>query len=125
MFRPNPIRSQPFSLRLSHQERRSLQARAGGEPLGSYIRSRLFASEESDRRPVSFGSAAVERSELAEILAVLGQSNFARNLDDLVRANRSGSLPLRPDTETSLLAACDDIAEIKSMLMKALGIKED
>ena len=125
MFRPNPIRSQPFSLRLSHQERRSLQARAGGEPLGSFIRSHLFASEERIRCPMRHWSSADEQIALAQILALLGQSNIAQNLDDLAQALRSGSLPLPSEIETLVYAAHLDIAEIKSMLMKALRIKED
>lgn len=121
----NPKRTPPFSLRLTREERRCLETQADGEPIGSYIRSRLFDSEESDRRPVRGASMGNDRTECARYLAHLGKSNIAKNLDELVRANRSGSLPLQAETETALLTACRDIAEIKSLLMKALGIKED
>tara|TARA_R110002110_G_scaffold415618_1_gene652467 strand:+ start:2356 stop:2733 length:378 start_codon:yes stop_codon:yes gene_type:complete len=125
MSNRNPNRPPPFSLRLTKKERSILESQANGEPLGSYIRSRLFHSEDSGRHSARVKSAAEEPKELAQILALLGRSNFARNLDDLAGANRCGSLPLWPETESSLLTACDDIAEIKSLLMSALRIKED
>lgn len=120
-----PKRTPPFSLRLTREERRSLEVQANGEPLGSFIRSRLFVDEDRDRRPVRYGCAADKRTALAQILALLGQSNITRNLDALAQATRSGSLPLPAKIEILIYTAHLDIAEIKSMLLKALGIKED
>jgi len=38
-------REAPFSLRLTFEERAQLEAAAGGEPLGAYIKSVLFDGE--------------------------------------------------------------------------------
>lgn len=120
----NPKRPPPFSLRLTQEERRSLEVRAGGEPLGSYIRSRLFDFEVSDRRPTRGRSGADSRKLLAQLLSKLGQSQIASNIDKLAQAVRIGVLPLTPETEPLIQQTASDIAVMKSMLMKALRIKE-
>ena len=61
---------------------------------------------------------------LAQVLALLGQSRLASNINQLARAANSGALPVNPDTEAALTAASTDIAAIKALVMKALGIQE-
>ena len=120
----SPKRPPPFSLRLTQEERRSLETRAGGEPLGSYVRERLFSHEESDRRPMRGRSAVTDRKVISQLLGKLGQSGLATNIDELANAARIGVLPQAPETEASIRKAATDIADMKSMLVKALGIKE-
>jgi len=68
---PNDDTPRPFSLRLSAKQRRDLEVRAGGMPLGEYIRSQLFASDAP--RPPSRGPRPVkDHKALAEVLARLG-----------------------------------------------------
>ncbi|MGK2959073.1 MAG: plasmid mobilization relaxosome protein MobC [Acidimicrobiales bacterium] len=47
---------------------------------------------------------------------------MANNLNQLARAANSGSLPVIPDTEAPLCAACQDISAIKKTLMRGPGI---
>ena len=61
---------------------------------------------------------------LAHVLSKLGQSRLANNLNQLAKAANTGSLPVTPETESALQAACRDIRAIKHVLMKALGIQE-
>ncbi len=109
----------PFSLRLTEAERRTLIKRAGDQPLGTYIRNRILQSD-------SIGNidAMIDKLTLAQILALLGQSQIARHLEDLARAVRRGAVIVTPETESKLTEALLDIRRIKTVLMNALNIKE-
>lgn len=93
-----------------------LEKRAGGVPLGTFIRSTLFngggkVHADSQRR-------------LAQILAKLGGSGIATNLNEINHLARLGALSLTPEIEAEIHQATADITEIKSLLMQALRIKE-
>lgn len=111
-------RAPPFSLRLSAPERAALAASAGGMALGAYVRSRLFGR---DGVPLDAGGRTMDGQALARLLAALGQSKLAGNLADLAEAARIGTLPVTPDTETALRAACATIQQMRTDLLKALG----
>lgn len=123
--KPEPPR--PFSLRLSDEERSTLAQQAGAQPLGRYVRERLFAANDNtiparrgyrQRTPIKHDAA------LASVLAKLGQSGVVSSLNEIARLARLGALPLSPETEAALRDACRNVAEIKSLLMQALGIRE-
>lgn len=115
--------TKPFSLRLTAQERVRLERQAAGLSLGAYIRERLLGGGESPRRTRG-KFPAKDHTALAQVLALLGRSELAASLATLARAVSTGSLPVTPETEATLQKACQDVAAIKSMLMKALGIAE-
>src|SRR5688572_29055181 len=102
----------PFSLRLTPEERQQLEIQAGGLSLAAYVKARLFQSE---RRTPSSKSRTrgkfciKDHKALAEVLAKLGASRLASNLNQLAKAANSGSLPVTPETENALQAACRDI----------------
>ncbi len=111
----------PFSLRLTFEERSRLEYERGDQPLGAYIRDRLFKGEQSKRkrrgkRPVK------DHKELAKLAALLGNARLASNLNQLAKAANSGSLPVTPDTEEALQIACDDVRAMRFMLMRGLGL---
>lgn len=110
-------RPSPLSLRLSAGERTRLERMAEGKPLGGYIKAKLFGNQ---RKITSQPS----HTELARALALLGQGGAGPALRTMARAAERGALPLDPETQASIRAACADIAIIKSLLMKSLGIKE-
>ena len=115
--------TKPFSLRLTLEERARLERQAAGLSLGAYIRERLLGSGETSRR--TRGKFPVrDHAALAQVLALLGRSELAASLATLARAASTGSLPVPPETEATLQKACQDVAAVKSMLMKALGIAE-
>jgi len=121
---PNDDTPRPFSLRLSAEQRRALETRAGTLPLGEYIRSRLF-SDDPRPEPVRRHPRPVkDHKALAEVLARLGASRLASNLNQLARAANAGALPVTPETEAALRQACADIAAMRAALMRALGFKE-
>lgn len=110
----------PFSLRLSEAERARLKAEAGNQPLGAYIRSRLLGEDAAKRRRSR--RPRIDEQTAARLLAELGKSRLANNINQLARAANSGSLPLTPETETALRRACADIQAIRHELMRALGL---
>lgn len=109
----------PFSLRLTFEERAALDRMAGGKPLGAYIRDRLLgervARRASRRRPKTDDVA------MARALSALGQSRLSSNLNQIAKAANMGALPVTPELEDELQAACADIQRMRQALMYALG----
>lgn len=122
MTRDHPGRREaPFSLRLSFEERARLKASAGAMPVASYIKSLLFADDAPVYR--SRRRAPVRDDEaLAQLLACLGASRIANNLNQLAKAANSGSFYFDRETKAQLAAACDDIRVMRQLLMHALGM---
>lgn len=112
----------PFSLRLSAAERAQLEAEAGAQPLGTYIRSRLFDTKGPTRakatvRPVQ------DQQALAQLLALLGSLRLSSNLNQLAKAANCGALPVDEGVEKELTDACQEIRWMRQILMTALGLK--
>jgi len=118
----NKATATPFSLRLTFDERATLERAAGDWPLGKYIRFRLLNGEEAPRkvRKRTRKPLKDERA-LGQLLAELGKSRVANNLNQLARAANTGSLPVTPDTERALRKACAAVQEMRILLMQALG----
>lgn len=115
-------REAPFSLRLTFEERNKLRAAAGDMPLAAYMKSLLF----SDDAPVyrTRGKAPVkDHKALAELLACLGASRIANNLNQLAKAANSGSFYFDRETKATINAACGDIKVMRQLLMGALGVQ--
>ena len=118
-------RPPPLSLRLTLEERRQLENKAAGMSLGGYIRACLFGGNGPIIKKQARGQYRVkDYKALAEVLAKLGASRLSSNLNQLAKAANSGSLPVTPETENALQAACRDIRAVKRLLMTALGIQE-
>jgi hypothetical protein len=114
-------RSAPFSLRLSAAERDQLRAEAGDQPLGAYIKAKVLGG--SRLRSRRSGLAVEDRAALAQVLALLGQSRIANNLNQLAFAANTGALPEVPDAEERLLDALEGVRNIRVLLLGALGLK--
>ena len=117
----------PFSLRLTFDERARLEELAGSEPLGSYIKRKVFdrkcagtrRARSRTRRPIK------DEKKLAHVLAILGQSRLANNLNQLAKAAHLGTLPMMPDTEREIRRACADVALMRRELLRVLGHRTD
>jgi len=111
----------PFSIRLTFEERATLENAAAGMPLGAFVRERLFGEDLTPRR--TRGKNPVkDHQELGHALALLGASRLSANLNQLAKAVNTGSLPVTPETEADLRAACEAVAEMRAALMRALGV---
>jgi len=116
-------RPAPFSLRLTPEERLQLERDAGHQSVSAYIRSRLFNDDASPVR--TRGQSPIkDRAALAEALAKLGQSRIANNLNQLARAANVGALDLTPELEGELHEACAAVAEMRALLVQAVGLSE-
>lgn len=112
-------RPAPFSIRLSTAEKAVLQAQAGQVPLGTYVRGLILgqsAGKRSARRAPSH-----ERSEVAQVLAQLGQSRIAESLSALASQAAMGGLLADTETAARLRQTCDEVSAMRGMLMQALG----
>lgn len=113
----------PFSLRLSAEERAELERRAGSKSLGAYIRAQLLGDAVTRRR--ASRQPAADQQTLARLLAELGKSRLSSNLNQLAKAANIGSLPVSPETEQALVAACEDVRRMRHALLSALGLRSE
>ncbi|WP_171136498.1 hypothetical protein [Ruegeria sp. HKCCC1038] len=110
----------PFSIRFTFEERARLDAERGRHSLAAHIRERLFGDDASVRKKP--GNTSVGDAEaLGRVLAALGNSRLSQNINQLAKAVNTGSLPVTPETEADLTAACEEIRELRLELMRALG----
>ena len=113
--------NRPVSIRFSYRQIDILNREANGKPFGPFVRSLIFEDDGSLRphkvRPVDDPQA------LAQALGLLGQSRIASNLNQLAKVANSGALPVTPETCRKLDQACEDVREMRSLLMKALGTR--
>ena len=112
-------RPAPLSIRLSDKERRKLETLAGDQPLGSFIKSRMFLENGPHGAP-----NAVSRYEmLARLLAALGESEVFANLNVIAKAVQFGDLKLTDVQARQISAACLLVLEMRNDLIRALGLK--
>lgn len=113
---------QILSVPFTPEQMADLARRAGKRPLSAFVREHLFPANDNalpkPARPKPTELAAFA----AKVLAVLGP--VSTTLKSIAHAMASGVLPFAPDTEAAVLKACADIAEIKTLLMKALSFRE-
>ena len=84
-------RSPPFSLRLTQDERVRLEADAGRQPLGGYIKSRLFDGAPPKRRRKT--APVYDDKQIAMVLAVLHAAHPRHESRGILR--HVGNLHLR------------------------------
>lgn len=119
-----PRATKPFSIRLTEDERGTLLARAGRVPLGTFIRDLLLDGKAQAKRRRSL-SPVKDHEALARVLALLGASRIASNLNQLAKAANTGILPVGPETDADLREACAAVVAMRAALMKALGLQKD
>jgi hypothetical protein len=115
-----------LSVPVSPEQRAQLERRAGREPLSAYARGLLFPANDNapPSPPRRIAAPVKDHAALASVLAKLGASGIAPSLQEMARLSRLGALPLSSEIEAAMQQACRDVADIKSLLMTALGIRE-
>ena len=118
--RSRKARRAPISIRLTEAEHEALTGLADGLPISTYIKQVLFRADANLPR---LGTRRVRSDEklLAQILARLGTYGRGPSLTRLASLAESGVFYCDEHTLTQLRLACDDVAAIRSDLMKALG----
>jgi len=116
----------PFSLGLYDEERAQIERDAGKLPLGVYIRGKLLENSAPIKRPRTPRKAhkpTLDHVALAQLLGTFGQSEVFRSLLALSLAAQSGSLPVDEELTDKLHTACDDVRDMRCVLIAALGLK--
>ncbi|MEW7009635.1 hypothetical protein [Lentilitoribacter sp. EG35] len=119
MTKKRNTQTKPFSMRLTFEERANLESRAGKKSLAEFVRSKLFNKDEIENRKEKYKG----RTECAKILGLLGRSEIAKNLNELSRAAKSGSLIVSPDTQVMLDQSIADIHIMRNALLNELGVQ--
>lgn len=110
------------SVRLSREERQTLEQAAQGKTLSAYIRQKLLSSDSINTETVRLSPQARQKL-LAQILAALGKSDVADSLKEVAIAAKLGLLPLTEDVLFDIKTATKQIKFIRKTLLKALGLK--
>ena len=116
-------RPAPFSLRLNAEERDRLERAAGSMQLGAYIKSCIFA-EDAPRYRKRRALPEADQFLLAQILARLGQSRTANNLNQIAKHLNQGTLIIDEELAEDLRQAIVDVAWMRTQLMEALGCRD-
>lgn len=106
-------RPPPLSLRLSDEQRRNLEMRAGDIPVSTYVKNVLFEGED-------FAKASADRILAARLLGMLGLSDIATNLATLAEQASAGTV-WDDKTLVQVTQARDHLHAIRTLLLKALG----
>lgn len=119
--------SPPVSVRLSDEEYARLRRDAGALSMAAYIRLKVFGEEETAPRRKAYTlkktSPSSELVMIGHMLGGLGESEIAANLNDIANAARIGAMPMSPELEREVQAACDAVQDMKVRLAAALGVK--
>lgn len=119
MQTPKPRRPAPLSIRLTDAERFKLETQAGDIALGAYIKSVVF-DEDPPKRRKSKAMPTADQQLLAEILARLGQSRTANNLNQIAMHLNQGTLMVDAELEADLKRAVAEVAWMRATLVAAL-----
>lgn len=114
-------RPAPFSIRLSADERTALERKAGQRSLGSYIRTKLLGDDVTPRK--ASRAPTIDYALMGQVLGTLGKSDQVRCLFMLLAAAEAGSVELSNDENAALKLACEDVHEMRGLLLKALGLR--
>ena len=110
----------PLTLRLTIDERAKLEELAAGMTLSAYVRACVFA-EETKRRKRRPKDVVEDKKAIAEVLALLGQSRIASNLNQLAHHANLGILIVGDAEKAQIAEANAHLQTIRGLLVKALG----
>lgn len=121
--KPRKEIAQPLSFRVTPSERATIKRLAGKRPISTYLRHAALNGKALPRRKAH--APDVNDVLVAQILAKLGQSRLASNLNQLAKAANMGALPLDEHLVSDLQQASRDVQAMRRDLIKALGVKAE
>ncbi|MEM1286240.1 MAG: plasmid mobilization relaxosome protein MobC [Pseudomonadota bacterium] len=110
----------PLTLRLTIDERAKLEELAAGMTLSAYVRACVFAGE-TKRRKRRPKDVVEDKKAIAEVLALLGQSRIASNLNQLAHHANLGVLDMGDEEKAQIAEANAHLRAIRGLLVQALG----
>lgn len=121
---PKPKRLAPLSVRLSEDERATLERLARGRSLNACVKSRIFDGV-SDLKPSQQRRSPAKRDQaIACALRILGQSGLVDYVQQRLDAIEAGRIPAKPSELAQLQAACLALDNIRKDLIRALGLRD-
>ncbi|RFB04273.1 plasmid mobilization relaxosome protein MobC [Parvularcula marina] len=112
-------RPAPLSIRVSEAERVWLNEQAAGGSISAFVKQRIFRGS-SIAPAARSGGTRIDDTTAAKILAALGQSRIASNLNQIAKAVNLGTLPMNEETERDIREACAAVIQVKAVLMACL-----
>ena len=109
-----------ISLRLTPEERAQIAQKAGSMSLSEYIRCTMLLVPCPRKNRLK--APVKDHKPLAQILALLGASRMASNLNQIARGLNTGSLIVSVETEEMIQEACASILQMRDLLIQALGL---
>ncbi|CAA0114134.1 Uncharacterised protein [Halioglobus japonicus] len=113
-------RAPPFSLRLTAEERAYLEDLAGNQSLSAYIRKRLLGDQAEKRRELR--KPTLEDQQYATMLALLGETRYASNLNQIAKHANMGTLDPSEDVEQLLQEACEAVLAMRDTLITMVNL---
>lgn len=86
--------------------------------LGTYIKVKLM-----DGAPLKRAAAVEDRRALSQALALLGQSRYASNLNQIAHLAHIGALTFSEEEQSELAATLKHISEIRRLLLVSVGLR--
>lgn len=118
-IQPPTRRAPPLSVRFTPAELERIDIARQNMRRGTYIKNRVLGGA-----ACRSASAVADAPSLARALALLGQSRFASNLNQIAHLGHIGALTFTPEEQAELAAALRHVAEIRALLLSALGKKK-
>ena len=108
---------------MTKDERALLVRLAGKLPVGTYFKQRIFATNDNVATSLPANTPLSKKQLLAQILGKIAKLEVFAVLKAMLSLIESAQVKLKPETEAALRQACQDIADIRWMLIEALGVK--
>lgn len=127
---PEPLQeneSQPsprITLRLTVEENEQLRDLAAGMTISAYVRDCVFGDYAAKRKRKSYAPIQ-NHVALAQMLAMLGESRFANNLNQLAHQANIGNLEVDEDALSQLEETYRHVIDMRETLIRTLGLLED
>lgn len=121
-----PLKTEPtsvVSVRLTPAEKDALRGMAGSKGLSTFLRDKALNGVVGTARRLQRPKPGPNTRALSELLACLGRKGLSDNLRRIADAAERGALQFDPDASRNITSACEDIAAMRVLLLKGLGIR--
>lgn len=122
--KPKRRRPSSLSIRVTDDERAILERKAGKRSIGAYVREKVLGDKQAPRRKAA-AKPPVDYAMLGQVLGKLGKSEQVACLFLLLVAAEKNRVTMSEKDRAALHAACDDVREVRAVLMSALGLRGD
>mgnify|MGYP003117729919 CR=1 FL=1 len=113
--------AKPYCIRLKPSEKARIEELAGDQTVSAFVRERCLGNEVAPRRRVK--RYQPDHEVAAKLLAALGRSRIASNLNQIAKAMNLGAVPVDDELKADIAEACAAVVRMRRDSIVALGIK--